>query len=597
MDSILKKYRLLKDNIPDGFSYNQIIFDNENNPIDYIILEVNPAFEEITGFSGDEVVGKKATEVYPGIEKWEFDWLGTYGKTALSGESTRVESYFESAGRWYEITACSEEQGYFALIFRDITAYKQLEESKEKYRQLVENVNEIIYILDENARITYITPNAKSISGYSVEELLNRRFIDFVHPDDLQGRMEQFKRIMAGSNEATEYRFITKDGSVAWVRTNAKPVVKEGKVVGVQGVLADITARKEAEEKIRYLSFHDSLTGLYNRAYLDEEMKRLDTERQLPISIIMGDLNGLKLVNDIYGHKTGDEMIFWAANILKEVCRQEDIIARLGGDEFVILLPKTREEKARSICRRIKNKSKSVSVKDIPLSISLGAAAKNTTDEDLMEVFNMAEDDMYKTKLAEEQSAGSAMLDTLLQKLEGKSFETKKHIECMLYVARRIGEKIMLPDSELNRLEHLIRLHDIGMISISEDILKKKGSLTEKEWEIIKKHPETGCRIARTTEEYVHVAAEILSHHENWNGSGYPQGLKEKETPLLSRITAVADAYEVMKNGRPYKKALSREEIINEFQKCSGRQFDPELVEVFLELLLEEESEIDSACQ
>jgi len=142
-----------------------------------------------------------------------------------------------------------------------------------------------------------------------------------------------------------------------------------------------------------------------------------------------------------------------------------------------------------------------------------------------------------------------------------------------------------LPDSELNRLELLITLHDIGKINISEAILTKKGSLTDNEWKTIKKHPEIGYRIAMATEEFSHVAEDILAHHERWDGTGYPQGLKESAISLLARITAIADAYEVMSNGRPYKKAMNSNEIIAEFRKCSGAQFDPELVEVFLSVL------------
>ena len=131
-------------------------------------------------------------------------------------------------------------------------------------------------------------------------------------------------------------------------------------------------------------------------------------------------------------------------------------------------------------------------------------------------------------------------------------------------------------------------MHDIGEINISAEILTKKGPLTAEEWDIIKKHPETGYRIVRATEEFSHVAEDILSHHERWDGSGYPQGLKGKEIPLLARITAIVDAYEVMTSGRPYKKAMPREEIIAELKRWTGRQFDPELADVFLTILKEE---------
>lgn len=182
-------------------------------------------------------------------------------------------------------------------------------------------------------------------------------------------------------------------------------------------------------------------------------------------------------------------------------------------------------------------------------------------------------------------STRSIVLDTFLKVLEEKSFETKAHTQQMQDVALKIGRIIGLPEVELNRLRLLITLHDIGKINISEEILKKKEGLSDSEWEVVKKHPEVGYRIVLAAEEFAHVANDILAHHEYWDGGGYPQGLRGEEIPLLARIVAVADAYEVMANGRPYKEPLSREQIIEEFKKHSGRQFDPELVEVFLKIL------------
>jgi len=356
-------------------------------------------------------------------------------------------------------------------------------------------------------------------------------------------------------------------------------------------VLAEITsnvlARQKTETKIRYMSFHDQLTGLYNRHFLEIEMERLNTKRQLPLTVIMADLNGLKLVNDTYGHETGDEMLKTAADIIKNSCREEDIIGRFGGDEFVILLPQTTKETARLICKRIKENCGGALVKDVPVSIALGIATKTSETTSLIETLQEAENDMYRQKLNESRSTKSAVVTSLLNTLAEKSFETEEHTRGMQKIARKIGAKLNLPDSELQRLELLITLHDIGKINISEVILTKKSSLTDDEWTAIKKHPEIGYRIAMATEQFAHVAEDILAHHERWDGAGYPQGLKESGISLLARITAIADAYEVMSSGRPYKKAMSKNEITAEFRRCSGAQFDPELVEIFLSVLEE----------
>ncbi len=344
--------------------------------------------------------------------------------------------------------------------------------------------------------------------------------------------------------------------------------------------------RLQAEERVRFMGFHDQLTGLYNRYYLNEEINRLDVTRQLPFSIVMADLNGLKLINDTYGHLKGDEVIKKVASILGKTCRAEDVIARWGGDEFVILLPGTKAQEAAELCKRIDSNCHNVYVDRVPVSVATGAATKTEAHIKMIEVLREAEDNMYKQKLTESRSTKSAVLRALLKTLAEKSFETEAHTQRMKVVAQKIGQQLKLTNAELNRLDLLITLHDIGKINISEEILKKVGPLTAVEWETIKKHPEIGFRIARATEEFAHVAEDIIAHHERWDGKGYPQGLQGSKIPLLARITAIADAYEVMSNGRPYKKAMSKSEIITEIKRCSGTQFDPDLVHHFLEIIL-----------
>ncbi|UNC93421.1 HD domain-containing phosphohydrolase [Candidatus Contubernalis alkaliaceticus] len=353
----------------------------------------------------------------------------------------------------------------------------------------------------------------------------------------------------------------------------------------VAELISNVISRYLAEEKIRHLIFHDSLTGLYNRVFLEQEMQRLDTKRQLPISMIMCDLNGLKLINDTYGHSTGDEMLVRAANILRKYCREKDIIARWSGDEFVVLLPQTTIIEAAAICKRIVQECEKLYVKKAPLSMALGTAGKNSMDKGLTETLKEAENNMYKHKLAESRSTKSAVLNALLKTLEEKSYETEEHGRRMQQIAMKIGEKINLPETELDRLTLLVYLHDIGKITIPEEILTKMDKLTENDWACLKKHPESGYRIARSMEEFAHVAEDILCHHEHWNGLGYPKGLKGKDIPILARIVNIVDAYEVMTNGRPYKQPLCKSEVIAELKRCAGTQFDPELMQVFLSIL------------
>lgn len=352
---------------------------------------------------------------------------------------------------------------------------------------------------------------------------------------------------------------------------------------------AEAIKRIRSEKSISYMSFHDSLTHLYNRTYLEQELKRLDTERQLPICIIMADINGLKLINDAYGHALGDELLIQAGKVLKRSCRQEDIIARWGGDEFVILLPQTTQREAQHICNRIMKESSSVFVESIPLSMGLGCACKEKNQVAIHDVLNKAEKRMYRNKLAESRSIRSAVLTSLKKTLEEKSHETEEHALRMQDLAMKMAEQKDLLQEEKSKLTLLVSLHDIGKIIISEEILNKPEQLSKEEWKSIIRHPETGYRIARSTEEIAHVSEEILTHHEHWNGSGYPQGLSGDNIPLLARIMAIIDAYDVMTNGRPYKGAISKEEALQELKECAGSQFDPQLVEIFVEMMQKED--------
>ena len=356
----------------------------------------------------------------------------------------------------------------------------------------------------------------------------------------------------------------------------------------IASIVASAIKRKRTEKELIHHTFHDELTGLYNRKYFEEESKRLNVKRQLPISVIIADVNGLKLINDTFGHKKGDNLLKKVASILKQTCREEDIATRWGGDEYVILLPQTGEKAVRKICERIQKKCSKTKDLGIPISIAVGYSVKENIDDDLYTCINEADELMYKNKLTEDRSKEGNILETLLNTLRSKCHVTEEHAWRLHKMSRKIGEEIGLPESELDRLFLLVTLHDIGKTSISEEILVKPSELNEVESKTMEKHPERGYRIASATEEFSHVANDIRHHHEWWDGSGYPEGLQGEDIPLLSRITAIVDAYDAMTNKRPYNSnPKSQKEAFTELKRCAGTQFDPELVKIFLKLFEE----------
>jgi diguanylate cyclase (GGDEF)-like protein len=350
-----------------------------------------------------------------------------------------------------------------------------------------------------------------------------------------------------------------------------------------------IIANKELAlqyEEISYISYHDFLTGLYNRIYFEEAKRRVDTARQLPISIIMGDINGLKLVNDGFGHSKGDEVLVEIAKILKGCCRKEDIVSRIGGDEFGILLPKTDSQSARQICSLISDACKKYKLigSSIYPSISLGHATKTIETEMMDNILLIAEESMSKQKLLESKSAHSSILASIKIMMFEKSQETEEHTERMVQLSKSIGLALSLTEEQLNDLELLSTLHDIGKMGVDAKILSKPGKLSDEEWIEMRKHPEVGFRIAQATYELIPIAKYILCHHERWDGKGYPQGLIGEQIPLLSRIVAIADSFDAMTNDRAYRSAMTKGEAMEEIRRNSGTQFDPNISQLFLKI-------------
>jgi len=467
--------------------------------------------------------------------------------------------------------------------------HKEIKESQEKIRDLTEMLPEMIFEVDKHCKFTFINNKGLQIIGYSREELINKMNIcqlishseqKKVHP----GIKEFFQE---EKNYPQEYYLIRKDKVIIPIEIHGSVIKNNaGKAIGFCGIVLNTTERKEYEEKIKYLSFHDKLTGLYNRAYFEEELKRLNHKRNLPISIIIGDINNLKMINDTFGHQHGDRLLCKIASVLQSCFRKSDVISRWGGDEFSIILPNTLREKGIDIIDRISRECQKKSTYTLPLSISMGIATKMIVSENINAVVREAESRMYRYKLIDKQNADNSILTSLEKALQQRKYETKEYRKGFINCALQFGRVLQLEKGQLNDLKLLAMLCDIGKVAVSEAIILKKGWLSEIEWEEIKKHPEVGFRIAKSSPELTNIADAILYHHEFWNGLGYPQGIKGKEIPILSRIIHIVNAYQAMTHERPYRQAMTKEDAIKELKKGKGSQFDPELTDKFIAMVI-----------
>ncbi|NLI93460.1 MAG: diguanylate cyclase, partial [Peptococcaceae bacterium] len=341
------------------------------------------------------------------------------------------------------------------------------------------------------------------------------------------------------------------------------------------------------EANITKLLVYDKLTGAYSRTYFEQALEGFYERFALPAVIAMCDFNGLKLINDTFGHEKGDELLGDGVKIMLDSIGDENVIIRWGGDEFILIMPHMTFVEADQLIKKIKLGLNSFRPKTIPLDVSFGLSVIHSKGQEIGEAIKQAEDRMYSNKLTESKKTRMAVIEFLEKLLWEKDYQTEEHVMRLKSLVDIIGKEIGLSAREIVDLTQTAMLHDIGKIGVPVEILNKPGGLTPDEWNIMKKHSEIGYRITQSSIELAHISEAILGHHEWWDGNGYPQGLKGEEIPLYSRIVSIVDSYDVMTHDRPYKQTMNAADALAEINKWAGIQFDPYLASVFTGVMQE----------
>lgn len=460
--------------------------------------------------------------------------------------------------------------------------------SGERYREILDSIEEGYYECDLNGKLTFFNSACCRMFGYSAEEFAGISYKElYSDPKTVYHRFNQVYQTGLPDGGFT-MEMLRKDGSLIYTEISISPLRdKKGAISGFRGVARDITERVNFLQQLEYFSMHDQLTGLYNRNYFEEELRRLSKSRDYPITMISVDVNGLKMINDTMGHDQGDRLLKAAAEVLTRSLRGSDVLARIGGDEFAAILLHAGDKIAEKVLERIKSNVRfyNEQFSDLYLSLSMGAATAESSGTSFTELFKQADDLMYRDKFSPSSSARNKIVKSLLSALADRDYIADGHGKRLAQLSRRVGDQIKLTPRQQANLALLAQVHDLGKVGIPDKILFKQGPLDEKEWQIIRQHPEKGHRIALSSNYLSGVAGLILKHHERWDGSGYPLGLKGREIPVECRVLAIVDAYDVMTNVRPYSGVKTIDEALEELARCAGTQFDPELVQVFIELV------------
>jgi len=471
-----------------------------------------------------------------------------------------------------------------------------LRESERSKSVLLSNLPGMAYrcAYDRNWTIYFASQGCFELTGYYPEEIIGNKVISFneiICPEYREPVWEDsLLNLSTQHSNQFEYEIMTASGERKWVLDINQGVQDDsGKIVALEGIIVDITKSKLQFLQIQYLSNHDQLTGLHNRQHYDNAKKKLDQPAKLPLSVVFVDINGLKLVNDAFGYDAGDRMIQTTAALIKANILPSEIVARIGGDEFGLLLPNTDRQGCTDRMQALKEAFDHYNTllqdKTMIINISIGGSTKLMQEDDLSEVVREAEANMARRKLFDQKSHHNAVLSSIMATLFARSFETEEHAKRIGDLCANVGMKLNLSHDDIDRLRLFAYLHDIGKIGISDQILNKPGPLDEEELVVMKTHPEIGYRIAMSSPDFATIAELILTHHERWDGKGYPNHLSGEKIPLLARILAVADAYDAMTEDRVYRKALSPKAAMEEIRKNAGTQFDPKIAEMFLEIV------------
>lgn len=519
-----------------------------------------------------------------------------YIKKCLKGNEFTIEQklvydpevdYFRI--RWIPLMENGEVIGALS-IGSNITELKLLEERQINYEHRYENlVKYMLYglalyqVKAEGKEYSFYyldcNPSYQTLLGVKKENIIGKEIREVIKEVEFFW-FDAFIKVIEGKSNYE----ILEDYSAFYSRYY-RSIIYSPAPMQLAVMIEDITESKTVENRLKDSTVTDFLTKLYNRRYFDEYQMDFNRAEHYPLGVFVVDVNHLKKVNDTYGHKIGDQLIVSVANILKEFIRGKGLVIRWGGDEFLILLYRANSASCEVLKEMITKELQKIEIQDEPISVAIGYTIKKIKATDFISSFKQAEDRMMEHKKSNVNRTNGTLVDALLKVLWHKNNDEYRHSQRVALIAKRMAMELGLSKDELSILDMASMLHDIGKVLIDNQVLTKKEQLVELEEQLLFSHPQIGHDLLDSIFSSSKLSEIILQHHERYDGTGYPKGLKGEEIMIEARIIHLAETFDALTRST-YQTSLDYPEAIKIIQSESGKQFDPNLVDLFINQIL-----------
>ncbi len=501
------------------------------------------------------------------MKKWEE--IEKIIKNKAYEEDEDIKSLIQKVSTYHEELIFQNEE------LKRINEY--LQKIKNDYQELFYSAPVAYFIIDNFATILESNHNANELFGNVIAKKITKLLISTSKND-----FYLFLHALFNDDKArTNVSFMRYNGSIH-MEVIGKKISSEKNRYLITCI--DFEQHYKTLQEINTLSYKDYLTGLYNRRFFEKHLRQIKGDL-LPVSVISADVNGLKVLNDAFGHNKGDELLKETARIMLENTKRENIIARIGGDEFAVLCTNTSSEKCQAIIEQYKASFAKLKIDNITFSLSFGSATINSMVEDIDELINNAEKEMYQDKIKNEYLNSAEIVDSILNKLWDKHSSEEHHSKRVADYMKRMGEHLGFDDDRINIMRLAGLMHNIGKITNENTILSSSLRLSASNHGEIKKHPEVAYRILKSSSKYSKIAHIVLYHHEWENGKGYPKGLTGSDIPFFTKVLSVCEAFSAMTSDRPYRSAMTQADAIAELEASVNTQFDKDVVEKFVEMI------------